>query len=272
MLLVNKRMQHGAKAFRRNSPDFRLEPDTEKRNRPGSPELKRAFAEERSLLRWFNGLNYSTRKALIDLIAQVKSAEARARRADQVAEQLLATRAERELPPILQVAFARNSRAREGWERMSPGRRRGHLLGIFYQRSSDLRARRELRKPFKTLSSIRRRPAKESADRGRSKGRLVHPFPPDTGERTPQPWRPRRPRGCAPLHRSVANVAGREHSRNAGLEVIRSAIERPVRGLLLANQVGTGNQVSGLIAHDPGFVGPARVRFAADACEQPVGF
>jgi uncharacterized protein YdeI (YjbR/CyaY-like superfamily) len=50
--------------------------------------------------------------------------------------------AERELPPILQIAFAQSSRAREGWEGMSPARRRGHLLGIFYYRNPDARARR----------------------------------------------------------------------------------------------------------------------------------
>ena len=143
MLLVNKRMQHGGKAAPGGVARFRLEPDTEERIVSVPPELKRVFAEERSLVRWFDKLNYSTRKALIDVIAQVKSAQARARRADQVAEQLLATmEAEHELPPILQLALAQNSGARAGWERMSPGRRRGHLLGIFYHRSPDSRARR----------------------------------------------------------------------------------------------------------------------------------
>src|SRR5437588_11485684 len=65
------------------------------------------------------------------------------RRAEQICERLLATmEAERDLPPILQVAFARNLAAREGWERMSVSRRRGHLLGIFYYRSPEARARR----------------------------------------------------------------------------------------------------------------------------------
>ncbi len=50
--------------------------------------------------------------------------------------------AERELPPTLQVAFVRDPRAREGWERMSPSRRRMHLLGIFYYRNPEARARR----------------------------------------------------------------------------------------------------------------------------------
>ena len=50
--------------------------------------------------------------------------------------------AERELPPILQVAFARNPRARDGWDRMSAARRRSHLFGIFYYRTPEGRARR----------------------------------------------------------------------------------------------------------------------------------
>jgi len=50
--------------------------------------------------------------------------------------------ADRELPPVLQVAFARHPRAREGWDRMSDSRRRGHLFGIFYYRTPDAQARR----------------------------------------------------------------------------------------------------------------------------------
>ena len=101
------------------------------------------MGEDRALLRWYDGLNYSTRKEIASWITDVKSAEARARRADQIAERLLATmEGERELPPILEVAFARNPRAREGWERMSVSRRRGHLLGIFYYRNPEARARR----------------------------------------------------------------------------------------------------------------------------------
>jgi uncharacterized protein YdeI (YjbR/CyaY-like superfamily) len=50
--------------------------------------------------------------------------------------------AERELPPILKVALAHNSKARAGWERMPPSHRRRHLLGIFYYRNPESRARR----------------------------------------------------------------------------------------------------------------------------------
>jgi uncharacterized protein YdeI (YjbR/CyaY-like superfamily) len=142
-LLINKRMQKGAQAFAGNKARFRLEPDLEERTVTVPPELKRVLAEDRSLLRWFDKLNYSTRKWIVDWMTNVKSVEARVRRAEQVAEQLLSTmEAERELPPMMQLAFARNPRAREGWEQMSALRRRGQLLAIFYYRTPDSRARR----------------------------------------------------------------------------------------------------------------------------------
>ena len=143
MMLVNKRMQRGAKTGIGMAAQFRLEPDTEKRIVTTPAELGRALAEERSLLRWFDTLNYSTQNEICKWIAQAKSAEARTRRAGQIAERLLSTmEAERELPPIVQIAFARNPQAREGWERMSASHRRRHLLGIFYYRTPDARARR----------------------------------------------------------------------------------------------------------------------------------
>jgi uncharacterized protein YdeI (YjbR/CyaY-like superfamily) len=143
MMLVNKRMQRGAGAAPGAVAHFRLEPDIEVRVVSVPVELKRALAEDRSLRQWFDGLSYSIRKYITDWIADVKSAEARTRRAEQIAERLLSTmEAERDLPPILQIAFAHNARAREGWERMSPARRRGHLLGIFYYRNPEARGRR----------------------------------------------------------------------------------------------------------------------------------
>jgi uncharacterized protein YdeI (YjbR/CyaY-like superfamily) len=160
-LLVNKRMQAGANATAGNVAQFRLEPDTEKRKAILPAELKRFLDEDRLLRRWFEQLSYSIRKWLGDQIAQVKSAETRMRRAEQIAEQLLATmEAEQELPPILKAAFARDPRAFEGWQRMTPLRRRGNLLAIFYYRSPEARDRRAAKvleeaaalaaKPFRT--------------------------------------------------------------------------------------------------------------------------
>jgi len=142
-LLINKRMQKAGRAFVGAKASFRLEPDTEARTVTIPAELKRVLAEDRSVLRWFEKLNYSIRKWIVDWITNVKSADDRVRRSEQVAEQLMSTmEAERELPPMLQLAFARNPRAREGWERMSATRRRAQLLAIFYYRTPDSRARR----------------------------------------------------------------------------------------------------------------------------------
>jgi uncharacterized protein YdeI (YjbR/CyaY-like superfamily) len=143
VMLVNKGMQAGGGTGVGAVAQFRLEPDTEERVITIPPELARALSEDRSLRRWFDRFNDSTRRWIVDWITQVKSAEARLRRANQIAERLLsAMEAERELPPILREAFARNGRAYEGWKRMSPSHRRGHLLGIFGYRDPESRARR----------------------------------------------------------------------------------------------------------------------------------
>ena len=142
-LLVNKRMQKGARAVEGSGARFQMELDREERTVTIPDELKRILSEDRSLRRWYDELNYSTRNDIAKWVAEPKSAEARVRRAEQIAERLLAVMdAERELPPILQVAFARHPRAREGWDAMSASRRRAHLFGIFYYRTPDARARR----------------------------------------------------------------------------------------------------------------------------------
>jgi len=143
ILLVNKRMQKGADVRQGMSAQFRLEPDLKERVALVPPELKRYFKEDAHLRRWFEKLNYSTRNEIGKWIIQVKSSEARTRRAEQMAERLLAVMdAEHELPPILQVAFAREPHAFEGWKCMSPSHRRRHLFGIFYYRAPESRARR----------------------------------------------------------------------------------------------------------------------------------
>lgn len=142
-LLVNKRMQAGGDVRAGSTAQFRLEPDLEVRRAVMPVELKRALSQVRSVQRWFDNLNYSIRKWICDQVAQPKSGSARVRRAEQIAEQLMsAMEAERELPPILRAAFARDPRAFEGWQRMSPTQRRHTLLSIFHYRSPESRGRR----------------------------------------------------------------------------------------------------------------------------------
>jgi uncharacterized protein YdeI (YjbR/CyaY-like superfamily) len=142
-LLVNKVMQRGAKAAPGMAARFRIEPDGEPRVVRVPAELHSALSEEHSLRRWFDSLSPSIRSEFCKSVAQAKSHEARLRRARQMAETLMsAMEAERELPPNLTRSFAQNSLAREGWQLMTPARRRRHLLGIFYYRSPEARASR----------------------------------------------------------------------------------------------------------------------------------
>jgi uncharacterized protein DUF1905/bacteriocin resistance YdeI/OmpD-like protein len=143
ILLVNKRMQKGGDVRQGSTAQFRLEPDLEVRVAIVPAELKRFLKEDAYLRRWFDNLNYSTRNEIGKWIVQVKSPEARARRAEQMAERLLAVmEAEHELPPVLQLSFARDPRALAGWKRMSPSHRRSHLFAIFYYRTPEARSRR----------------------------------------------------------------------------------------------------------------------------------
>lgn len=143
ILLVNKSMQKGGDVRQGMSAQFRLEPDLAERVAIVPAELKRLLKEDALLRKWFEALNYSTRSEIGKWIVQVKSPDARVRRAEQMAERLLAVMdAEHELPPVLQLAFARERRALEGWKQMSPSHRRGQLLAIFYYRTPESRARR----------------------------------------------------------------------------------------------------------------------------------
>jgi uncharacterized protein YdeI (YjbR/CyaY-like superfamily) len=142
-LLINKQMQKGARAGEGSVARFQIELDREDRTVTIPDDLERILKEDRSLRRWYDKLNYSTRNEISKWVTEPKGGEARERRAVQIAERLLnVMEAERELPPILQVAFARHPRAREGWGRMSSSHRRAHLMAIYYYRTPDGQARR----------------------------------------------------------------------------------------------------------------------------------
>jgi uncharacterized protein YdeI (YjbR/CyaY-like superfamily) len=141
-LLINKGMQRGAGVAEGNVARLVIELDREERTVDPPIQLARILRQDRSLRRWYDKLNYSTRNDMANWISEPKSDEVRERRADQIAERLMAVMdAERELPPILQLAFARQPKARQGWEMMSRSRRRGHLFGIFYYRAPGAQGR-----------------------------------------------------------------------------------------------------------------------------------
>ena len=160
MLLVNKRMQAGAKAKVGAIVDVTIEPDFEERPAVMPPELAKALKGDRRLRKWFDGLSEYTRRTFGALVDEAKSPEARQRQADQIAERLLLTlEGELETPPILRAAFQRQPLAEAGWKAMTIAQRRGHLLGIFYYRSADARENRTAKAVEEMLRVARKKRA-----------------------------------------------------------------------------------------------------------------
>ena len=172
-MLVNKRTQAGGDVRVGDAAQFRLEPDLEVRKAIMPAELKRALSLDRWLQRWYDDLSYSMRRWICDRVAKPKSAATRVRQAEQIAEQLMsAMEAERELPPILKAAFARDPRAFEGWKGMSPTQRRHNLLSIFHYRSPDSRGRRIA----KMLEEAAARAGGRNRERNNEKAAPSHSF------------------------------------------------------------------------------------------------
>jgi uncharacterized protein YdeI (YjbR/CyaY-like superfamily) len=163
-LHVNKRLRTGGNTALGETAHFRLEPDTAKRVAIVPAEFQRVLNEDRSFRRWFDQLGFSMRKWICDWIVSVKSPEARVRRAEQIAEQLMATmEAELNLPPILKLAFARDPRAYQGWQSMTPLQRRYYLLGIFYCRTPETRERRISQMLEDSLARLEHKPRSKAA-------------------------------------------------------------------------------------------------------------
>ncbi|HEY3625844.1 MAG TPA: YdeI/OmpD-associated family protein [Terracidiphilus sp.] len=143
VVLVNKKMQAGAHARAGDTVQIRLEPDLEEREASIPAELAKALKADRALRFFFDAMTPSRRRDIARYAGEPKSAASRTKRAEEVAEWfLLALEGERETPPILRVAFQRQPAAREGWEAMTPIRRRNHLLSIFHYKTAEAREKR----------------------------------------------------------------------------------------------------------------------------------
>jgi uncharacterized protein YdeI (YjbR/CyaY-like superfamily) len=163
ILLVNRKMQKQAGVRQGHVAAVVLEPDLEERPQSTPRELEKLLRQNRALSRFYEQLSDSMRKAIIDQIEQPKSAEVRAGRAELWVERMmLAIDGERVTPPILEAAFQRHPRARDGWQAMTPIQRRGHLMGIFYYQSPESRQKRAQK-------------AIEEALRAADKGRRTRP-------------------------------------------------------------------------------------------------
>ena len=142
-LLVNKKMQQAAEAKVGAVVDFAVEPDLDDREAERTAEFEWILKREKGLARWYAEQSESMQREVGKWLGAVKGAEARKRRAEQMAERMLLTmEGEKVLPPVIEVAFRRNPAARRGWEAMTVTQRRGILLAVFYYQSPEARERR----------------------------------------------------------------------------------------------------------------------------------
>jgi uncharacterized protein YdeI (YjbR/CyaY-like superfamily) len=143
-LLVNRAMQKGGHASAGMIAAFRLAPDVDKPRVAPPPELMPAINQDRALRKYFDGLSPSMRNDIAHHVAEPKSADARRRRAERVAERLMTSMiAERgELPPLLQAALIRNPAAKRGWELMPPSKKRFNILGLTAYKSAESQQKR----------------------------------------------------------------------------------------------------------------------------------
>ena len=142
-LLVNKKLRAAAGINAGSAARVRIEPDLAERSAITPAELQKFLNQHRSFRKWYDALPYSLRKEVAQWIEQPESAASQARRAEQMAERLLATmEGERETPPVLRAALARNARARSGWEMMTLAMRRRVLLAISSYRSPEAQMKR----------------------------------------------------------------------------------------------------------------------------------
>jgi uncharacterized protein YdeI (YjbR/CyaY-like superfamily) len=142
-LLVNRAMQQQAGAHLGDTAEFRLEPDLDAREAELPDELAVLLDDEPGLRPWYDTLTEYTRREIGKWILNAKTDASRMKRAEQMAERLLATmEAEVELPPVIEAAFRKHPNARAGWKKMTPLQRRNQMLAVFYYQTPDARQRR----------------------------------------------------------------------------------------------------------------------------------
>jgi uncharacterized protein YdeI (YjbR/CyaY-like superfamily) len=142
-LLVNKKMQQAAGVGVGGMAEFAVAPDLEPRHADLPEELAALLDDEPGLREWYDGLTEYMRREIGKWVLGVKSDEAKMRRAEQMAERLLATmEGEKELPPVIEAAFRARPKARTGWARMTEAQRRNGLMAVFYYQTVEARLKR----------------------------------------------------------------------------------------------------------------------------------
>jgi uncharacterized protein YdeI (YjbR/CyaY-like superfamily) len=163
-VLVNKKMQAGAKARVGEEVRIKLEPDLEERPTVIPAELEKALKGGRKLRTWFDALSPSMRREMGKWVGEPQSAATRLKRSEKLAERLMqAMEGEEEPPPVLRAIFQRQPRALEGWNKLTATQRRNHLLGIFYYETVEARERRAAKA---VEEALRAHPSRKKQERG----------------------------------------------------------------------------------------------------------
>jgi uncharacterized protein YdeI (YjbR/CyaY-like superfamily) len=107
---------------------------------PIHPLLARELRQSKRLQKFFDSLPESSRHQTDREVREVKKEDTRLRRAQHAAEYLMeAMEAELDPPPLMKTAFARNAKARQGWDLMPQSLRRQYLIDIFRSRFPETR-------------------------------------------------------------------------------------------------------------------------------------
>jgi uncharacterized protein YdeI (YjbR/CyaY-like superfamily) len=171
MMLVTEKMRKATGLVKGSMAEIVLEADIDGRSATPPPELAKLLKADRAVKKWFESLNYSTRKFLADDITSPKSSEARVRRAEQWVERMMMTmEGEESPPPILQAAFRRQPMVKAGWEALTANQRRLALFSISMCASPEAQAKRVERVIADALKAAQRiksenGPVKRSANR-----------------------------------------------------------------------------------------------------------
>jgi uncharacterized protein YdeI (YjbR/CyaY-like superfamily) len=157
-LLVNKKMRTGAKVESGARARITLEPDPDGSACAIPVELERALKGARAVRKYFEALPPGMKRYFSNLVAEPKSVEARRRRAERLAEELMMTMEGEEYPPpILRAAFQRQPLAEAGWNAMTPAMRRNRLIGIFRGQSASVREKRTMMVIQEALNVLKRK-------------------------------------------------------------------------------------------------------------------
>jgi uncharacterized protein YdeI (YjbR/CyaY-like superfamily) len=99
--------------------------------------------EEPGLREYYDSFSEYARREIGKWVLGVKSEAAKMRRAEQMAERLLATmEAERDLPPAIAMALRRRPKSQAGWAKMTPAQRRMEIFAVHYYQTPEAREKR----------------------------------------------------------------------------------------------------------------------------------